>query len=216
MLRAGIYWIRNTVNGKCYVGSAVSFRRRKYEHYSYLRRGKHHCQHLQHAWDKYGEEAFVLEPLLVCGKDQLLFYEQRAIDSIHPEYNAARVAGNTLGVRLSADVCARMSDYRKGRKQAPEHVAARATANRGKKRTEATKEKIRSAAAKRKHTAETIEKLRAISTGKRLSAETRAKISAGVKGKPCGPRGPLPAERKEAISAALKAFYAAKRVGMAV
>ena len=55
----GIYKIINVVNNKFYVGSAVDFKRRKTRHFSELRTGKHNNRHLQAAWDKYGEQAFV-------------------------------------------------------------------------------------------------------------------------------------------------------------
>lgn len=54
-----IYKIINTHNGKFYVGSAVRFERRKAQHLWKLRRGDHSNKHLQAAWDKYGEAAFV-------------------------------------------------------------------------------------------------------------------------------------------------------------
>lgn len=56
-----IYKIRNVVNGKFYVGSTMDTRERFRTHRNKLRATKHHCAHLQAAWDKYGEECFVFE-----------------------------------------------------------------------------------------------------------------------------------------------------------
>lgn len=49
---SGIYEIVNTINGKRYVGSAVSLKRRWVDHRRDLRAGKHHSRHLQNAWAK--------------------------------------------------------------------------------------------------------------------------------------------------------------------
>ena len=54
-----IYKIINVVNNKFYVGSAVNFVKRKRKHVWQLRQGKHPNQHLQAAWNKYGESSFV-------------------------------------------------------------------------------------------------------------------------------------------------------------
>lgn len=53
-----IYKIINTTNGKFYVGSTNNQYERFRSHRKMLRSGKHHCKHLQAAWNKYGEEAF--------------------------------------------------------------------------------------------------------------------------------------------------------------
>ena len=54
-----LYAIKNVQSGKAYVGSTVGFKERMTTHKRMLKRGKHHCQHLQRAWDKYGEQNFV-------------------------------------------------------------------------------------------------------------------------------------------------------------
>lgn len=50
MLDTGIYQIRNTANGKRYVGSAVKFAQRWRQHAHLLRKRKHHSRILQNAW----------------------------------------------------------------------------------------------------------------------------------------------------------------------
>lgn len=54
-----IYKIINTTNGKFYVGSTTNTQERFRTHRNRLRRGRHHSKHLQAAWNKYGEKAFV-------------------------------------------------------------------------------------------------------------------------------------------------------------
>jgi len=53
-----IYKIVNVVTDDFYVGSAVKPKRRKWEHWTDLKNGKHHCGKLQAAWEEFGEDAF--------------------------------------------------------------------------------------------------------------------------------------------------------------
>jgi group I intron endonuclease len=65
-----IYRIRNVTNGKFYVGSTVNTQERFRTHRKKLRTGKHHCAHLQAAWNKYGEDCFKFEVVeVVVGQD---------------------------------------------------------------------------------------------------------------------------------------------------
>ena len=58
-----IYQIRNKINDKCYIGSAVKILDRWWLHKKMLRNGNHHSVKLQRAWDKYGENNFAFEHL---------------------------------------------------------------------------------------------------------------------------------------------------------
>lgn len=53
-----IYKIVNLVNDKFYVGSTIHKKVRFRQHRKLLRGNRHHCKHLQAAWNKYGEEKF--------------------------------------------------------------------------------------------------------------------------------------------------------------
>lgn len=78
----GIYRIHNKNNGKCYVGSSKNIPKRwaKY-HRATLLQNKHYNAHLQNAWNKHGEGAFVLECLEVVSlEEDLLKREQYWID----------------------------------------------------------------------------------------------------------------------------------------
>jgi group I intron endonuclease len=66
-----IYRIRNVVNQKFYVGSTVNTQERFRTHRKKLRAGKHHCAHLQAAWNKYGEDCFKFEILEVVIEQDL-------------------------------------------------------------------------------------------------------------------------------------------------
>ena len=91
--KRGIYSITNTINGKKYIGStAKSFISRFTQHSSKLRLNKHHCAHLQFAWNKYGEDKFIfsIEEVLE-DTNNLLDKEAEYIeryDSYNSGYNA--------------------------------------------------------------------------------------------------------------------------------
>jgi group I intron endonuclease len=53
-----IYKIVNLVNDKFYVGSTIHKKVRFRQHRKLLRGNRHHCKHLQAAWNKYGEAKF--------------------------------------------------------------------------------------------------------------------------------------------------------------
>ena len=53
-----IYKIVNLVNDKFYVGSTIHKKVRFRQHRKLLRGNRHHCKHLQAAWNKYGETKF--------------------------------------------------------------------------------------------------------------------------------------------------------------
>jgi group I intron endonuclease len=53
-----IYKIINLVNDKFYVGSTINKKVRFRQHRKLLRGNRHHCKHLQAAWNKYGEPKF--------------------------------------------------------------------------------------------------------------------------------------------------------------
>jgi group I intron endonuclease len=68
-----IYKIRNVTNEKFYVGSTNNTRERFRAHRNKLRGNKHHCKHLQAAWNKYGEDCFKFEVIEQVASSDLLF-----------------------------------------------------------------------------------------------------------------------------------------------
>ena len=69
--RWGIYKILNKINGKFYIGSSRNIDKRLNDHKNLLRKEKHENKHLQSAWNKYGEENFIFEILLIIEDDNL-------------------------------------------------------------------------------------------------------------------------------------------------
>ncbi len=112
--KSGIYVIWNTINGKEYVGSAVSLYGRCHTHKSQLSDGTHSNKKLLRSYKKYGDEYFVFDIIELCGKDCLIEREQFWIDTKNPFFNICKIAGNTLGFRLSNKAKEEMSKRRKG------------------------------------------------------------------------------------------------------
>lgn len=84
-----IYNIKNTVNGKLYIGSSSQYTFRRRGHLSLLRRNKHHSIHLQNAWNKYGADSFefsVIECILTTDRTYLIEREQYWMDTLQ-SYN---------------------------------------------------------------------------------------------------------------------------------
>ena len=91
-MKAYIYFIINKVNGKRYVGQTTDFSRRKYTHFRSLRENRHANIKLQNAWNKYGEENFVIERIIfenttAVELDELEKYYIKKYDSIDNGYN---------------------------------------------------------------------------------------------------------------------------------
>jgi hypothetical protein len=99
LTNCGIYKIQNTENFKLYIGSAKNFKDRFRRHKASLVGSRHINKHLQAAWNKYGEENFIFQPLFECSKEELLNWEQYFLDIYNPEYNICKKAGNTLGYK---------------------------------------------------------------------------------------------------------------------
>lgn len=172
---SGVYMIRNSVNGKIYIGSsALCVFHRMQEHARCLRLGKHTNAHLQAAWNKYGEDKFDFEVLCQCPSSCCIDVEQEYLDetqSYNPlyGYNLSPTAASSLGCKMSDKAIANMRASKQNL-------------------SPATIERMRSAAINR-HThspmsEETRAKLSIAGKGRVQSVETRAKRSRTLTGKP--------------------------------
>ena len=132
-----VYAIVNLKNGKRYIGSTVSFVKRIRLHRHYLRRGAHQNRHLQAAWNKYGEDAFVFGIIEEVPVAQMISEEQRHLDAAQPRvYNLGKVAHPAmLGLRGRKGTT--------GKKMSPEAIAKVRAANLGRKRSDDTRAKLR-------------------------------------------------------------------------
>lgn len=59
----GIYKIENVVNNKVYIGLSANLKKRINWHKTVLNKNKHYNQHLQQAWNKYGNDNFTFSIL---------------------------------------------------------------------------------------------------------------------------------------------------------
>ena len=117
--KSGIYQIRNLVNGKVYIGSAVNLKKRWRLHLQQLRSNIHHSIKLQRAYNKYGEDNFVIEIIeIIEDKSLLLEAEQKYIDKynvVQEGYNICPIAGSSLGVKRSEETRKKIGDIHRGR-----------------------------------------------------------------------------------------------------
>lgn len=72
MKQSVIYKIINSVNNKFYIGSTINQYERFRNHRNRLRNNKHHAKHLQAAWNKYGEDAFIFHVIEIIPEDASL------------------------------------------------------------------------------------------------------------------------------------------------
>lgn len=75
--KSGIYQIRNLLNGKIYVGSAIELIDRKKGHFSDLKYKHHHNDKLQEEYNVYGEQNFIFEIIEFCDKNIRYKIEQQ-------------------------------------------------------------------------------------------------------------------------------------------
>jgi group I intron endonuclease len=189
---SGIYEIRNTVNGKRYIGSAVNVFKRWGEHKHHLRKGDHHSRHLQNAFAKHGEDVFVFSIIEVCDKSLLTQREQYYFDALTPEYNIAKCAeAPRRGATLS--------------EKEKQHLR---NINMGKTIPDDVRKKIGLASLGRTHSDDVRKKISDANKGRSVSSQTRVKISEANKGKMAYNKGKVtPNSIRKKISAALTIFF---------
>lgn len=111
----GIYIIRNTVNGKVYIGQSRRLQNRKYCHFNSLEKGKHYNKHLQRSYNTYGSDAFKFEILEYCDiaildEREKYWIKQYDAMNIHKGYNEE--GGGNVGKEVSE----RMREAKRGDK----------------------------------------------------------------------------------------------------
>ena len=177
-----IYKIRNVVNNKFYVGSAQNTHTRFRQHRRLLRKGSHHCKHLQASWNKYGEDVFRFEVVEYVGSTADL---ESAEDRWLQEHVGKSYCYNS-GWSAKAP-------WRGAPKEQHPRYGAELTSDQKQTLREATLEQWKTSDPRtgRKHSPETIEKIKtkvqaALSEGRGgrfiPSEETRAKMSASLRG----------------------------------
>lgn len=192
---SGIYQIQNRTNGHRYVGSTVNLRKRWLGHLGGLRRQRHRNRHLQGAFNRYGEDAFVFSVLeYVQESDNLIGREQHYLDTVKPEYNMEPVAGSPLGVRRSLETRRKMGEAQRGRPCSAETRSKISESLKGRNReplSEEWRRKLSIALSGERHP----------NYGKHLSKETGRKIGEANK------RRVVTEETKQKMSDSQKAYW---------
>lgn len=206
-----VYKIRNVVNQKFYVGSTTNKKVRFKNHLRLLRKGKHHCCHLQSAWNKYGEDCFKFEVVEIIPDDQNL---QTAEDRWLIEFFKQDCCYNT-GRRSDAPWRggAKEDHPNFGRPKKPESNASTSATLKAFFAADPANHPMRG----KKHTPEALAKMAANKVvhsgkdhyryGKTLSDEVKAKISATQKGVKKGPRTTSEDGRQRILAAAAAGHY---------
>jgi len=122
LARSGVYQIVNKINARRYIGSAISLNSRRRRHFLHLRRGIHHNQYLQRAYDKYGRDAFTFSVILYVPPQDCMKVEQWFLDDWNPEYNMCTDARSKLGLHHSKETKSKISASTKGRVHSPESI----------------------------------------------------------------------------------------------
>ena len=113
-MKPGVYEIVNTLNQHRYIGSTVDFDKRWRMHKNQLKKGKHHSIYLQRAWNKYGEDVFQFNIMVIAkGKKYRLLIEQKLLDNYEPKYNLCPTAGSRQGDKSSPETIQKLIDYAK-------------------------------------------------------------------------------------------------------
>lgn len=182
-LDPAVYRIVNKVTNHCYVGSSAYVMSRKSKHMQALRRNAHENLHLQRAWNKYGEGAFVFEVLERCERDVCFEREQYWINTLCPQYNIRKTA-DPKGP-LSAETRQRIREARfagdaagklhGGAKPNPSRPRSRHHIRTDEERQEMHNRRVQ-ASAGRTMSSETREKIQQAHLGKKASSETREKL----------------------------------------
>ncbi len=166
MLKSGIYKIINKITNDFYIGSSKDVYIRKSQHFSKLRKNKHINKHLQASFNKYGEDNFEFEVILLCEETFLLKEEQFKIDILSPTFNKRKIAESNRGFKQSQEAKdkiskanklwirtdeykEKLSKLKKGKSRPKEVMDNLRLINTGIKRTKEQKEKLKFAYTKR-------------------------------------------------------------------
>lgn len=118
--KPGAYMILNLLTNARYVGSSARILCRRFtEHRKELRKNTHCNRHLQAAWNKYGESAFVFLPLQNCAKGRALEIEkcwyEKFKEAGFPLYNLRENVESQLGMHHSEETKRKISEILTGK-----------------------------------------------------------------------------------------------------
>jgi group I intron endonuclease len=108
---SGIYCIINNINQKRYVGQACDLKQRKIRHMSDLKCGRHHNNHLQYSYNKYGEDCFdfiILETCEISLLNEREIYWMEYYNVLDSGYNQSVGGVGCMGYRHTEEEIAKM------------------------------------------------------------------------------------------------------------
>lgn len=176
---SGIYKIINKVNGKYYVGSSKDILDHRWPRHKHaLKGGYHKNDHLQSAWNKYGENNFGWIIVEKISKNNLKFIEQKYLDIAKTEqdkcynlkfvvsggdiseYSKNKIRKANKGKILSRKTKRKISIRTKIAMNAPGMFEKMSKIRKNIKPTKKARKNMSKAQKGRKHSPETIEKMR--------------------------------------------------------
>lgn len=180
-----IYKITNSITSKVYIGKTCEKVERRFNNHLSMARGSYCNTHLYNAIRKYGEDNFSVEIIA----DSIPEFLVNAYESYWIKHYNSYVNGynSTLG-----------GDGSSGTVWSQEVIKKRADSNRGRKRTEEQKERIRQGLKTRVLPSGFGERVSKSLKGRKLSKSHVEAISKGNKGRKCSE------DCKKAISKAMK------------
>lgn len=167
---SGIYSITHLKTGNFYIGSAKNFNKRWSAHICHLKKNKHHSPYLQNIYNKYGIESLQFNIIEICPIQNLLSREQFYLDNLKPRFNTLKIAGSSLGHKMTLRARANISSGRKGKQVSTEGLL--------KMKTTMQSDSMR------KHLSNLALGRVAPNKGLPMSQEQKLKISIAKKGKP--------------------------------
>ena len=197
----GVYGIRNSINGKWYIGESVNIKYRKSKHFSTLKYNCHKNDYLQRSWNKYGKEVFEFIILELCLEESLEAKEKEWIAKYKSndfEYGYNLTDGGNVGKKMKEESKSKLSDSIKkhwlfnthpmlGKNHTQEAKNKIAAGHFGKPLSDEHKKKLSKASIGNtyslghKHTDESKAKMSKARKGKKKSKEHKQKIIEGIK-----------------------------------
>ena len=113
----GIYSILNLQNNKRYIGYSIDIQRRWQTHKRDLKNNKHENEHLQNAYNLYGEENFVYEVIEECSIEEIKEREKYWIKYYNSKEDGYNMSEGGDGIlNPTEDVRKKISEGLKGSK----------------------------------------------------------------------------------------------------
>lgn len=183
-MKAHIYQLTNTANGKFYIGSTLYPDKRRNHHFAMLRARKHMNESLQKDFAVYGESAFRFDVITTCESVERDETEARFIKALRATeigYNKAIASRVRFGFTVTPEHRSKMSSAQKGHPVSEEARAKIVLAR--KNQTFSPEYRARMSSTKKGHptSEETRKKIGASNRGKSPTAEARARMSAAQK-----------------------------------